>query len=314
MKIEVIGSHPPASGAGVIQERLIDELAKSDKLLPRGPVHQSIAARILHRSDSRADVSIFLQSPMPLRTGRNVNVAVVYDLRYLRTRTGAYSAYRLSDLKRTLRIADHVATISGAVKTQLELFVDATLLSVLPLGPGQFDGIDVGANERRAGSVLLMGAAEHKRNDLAVDCVEQALWEGLDLDVWTVGLSNDLEVRLARKLAPERVHLLRNLSPETLRATMQQCEVFLHCGVSEGFGFPYLETLSSGCVPICRDYSVSREIFGGSGVYLDDRDLTASFCGILAEADIQARWNSLASVLDRFQWGKMVEHFESVAK
>src|SRR5690606_7794154 len=111
-----------------------------------------------------ADVHLLMVPPFPLWS-RPPTVALIHDLRWMRTRTGLSRAYRAWDLRRTVKRAESLLCISERSLNDLVEFAPsaASKARVVHLGPGLFEA-PLEEPRKEPGTVLLVGAGHHKRN------------------------------------------------------------------------------------------------------------------------------------------------------
>ncbi|MBF9057933.1 glycosyltransferase [Rhodobacterales bacterium HKCCSP123] len=134
---------------------------------------------------------------------------------------------------------------------------------------------------RRADQFVMLGTIEPRKN------------HALMLDVWELlaarlppGRMPDLHIigpvgwrveglmaRLrAHPLLGRSIHLHGPLPEAEVRAHLARATALLFPSVAEGYGYPPLEALRAGALPICSDLPVFRETLGNSAVYLDATD------------------------------------------
>jgi len=282
MRVAVPDHVTPFSGIGVIQNELYPRLAaKGLDVLPylsrqprsvRSLDHVSAVLKALATPMPReADALLALMSPLPLRLPIPT-VAMAYDLRWTRTRSALGRIYRGWDITRTVR-SDVVVTISHRSADDIrERFPDADPLVIYP-GPGQFDSSGVpeqpSANQDASRDVLLIGAARHKRNEVAAQVV--ALlghdWVG---KVRCINVSSETQSLLTSTLGAGRCEFHVNVSRVELAQLYGACGISIQLGVEEGFGLPYIEALSAGCVVIAVDQPLTRELLGRAAVLVEE--------------------------------------------
>ena len=76
----------------------------------------------------------------------------------------------------------------------------------------------------------------------------------------------------AHPLLGRSIHLHGPLPESEVRAHLAQATALLFPSRAEGYGYPPLEALAAGALPICSDLPVFRETLGESAVYLDVSD------------------------------------------
>ncbi len=280
MRVAVPDFVTPFSGIGVIQKELYPRLEAAGfevlKYLSRQPASagpaaaaSSVLKALTHNVPQDVDALLSLTSPLPLRTPLPT-VAMIYDLRWLRTRLTLGRLYRGWDLRRTVRRSSVLTTISERTASDLrEAFPHAEVRVVYP-GPGQL-GVPTTANWSEAGrrSVLLIGAARHKRNELAAEVLALLRDDWLG-NVCCVNVSQETRAILTSKVGSDRCEFHVNVSPEALAEMYAASGYSIQLGVDEGFGLPYIEALSAGCIVIAVDQPLTRELLGDAAVLVQD--------------------------------------------
>ncbi|MBA3355853.1 MAG: glycosyltransferase family 4 protein [Pyrinomonadaceae bacterium] len=90
---------------------------------------------------------------------------------------------------------------------------------------------------------------QYKGVDKVIEVLQDVAGRVPDVQYVVVGSGTDLErhMQLAHKLGvAERVHFLGFLSDVALRASYQECDVFVMPSAGEGFGFVFLEAMQCG--------------------------------------------------------------------
>lgn len=267
-RVGVIGAHSsPFSGAAIVHDQLAARLAghlPDDVGLDDVRLGRAGLARRIAGTGRRSDVAVVTSTPLPLRPpGRRV-LPIVYDVRWRWTRPRLDRAYRHVDLWRTARRATHVFTISHTVAEQLRAMrlVPAGGVTVLELGPGQFESYPTDAATARDPSVLLIGAAAHKRNELAAELLGRSDAALGDHRIVAISVSDQTASILRRHFPPERLEIIGSVTPEQLADHYRTSRHYLALGVSEGFGLPYIEAAYFGCDVIAPRQAVTLEVLG----------------------------------------------------
>lgn len=276
--IAVAGFLQNPSGAGIIHERLAHELDRAGMSGRRGlsmPLYEEVPS-LVERLRSRApgaDALIWTSSPLPLRLGQSHRLfPFVYDLRWLHTRGTAAKIYRAVDLSRSIRAATAVFTISESVASQLALFTRKPV-SVVPLGPGQFEGY-VSPSPNNTRTIVLIGNSPHKRNEEAAQLLTSSIAVRRSYRIVGVRVSSKCTDILARQMPPDRWTTFETVSRDELARILTDASVYLSLGRDEGFGFPYVEASYFACDVIAPDCPVSREVMGRSPVLLQENPTT----------------------------------------
>lgn len=209
-----------------------------------------------------------LTSPLPLRAPRDT-VAVVYDLRWLRTRGALARIYRAWDLRRTVKRARAILCISERTRDDLASFIPSSTAksSVAWLGPGIVP--EGSFHPSSNGAVLLIGGAAHKRNEFAARMLVEANPSWL-ASVEGVGVSSETREILESGLGRDRCRWHYRISDDELVELYRHSEYFVLFGLEEGFGMPYVEALATGCKVVAIDQPLTREILGDAGCLIEE--------------------------------------------
>lgn len=281
------GLEPPNSGAGVLQRRLHlglrslgDEIGifgpeddgewngarYSTGQLPR--LMRLKARRLLARPEPSLDCSLLLSTPYPIRN-RIPSVLVLLDLRWRTTRGWLPACYRARELKRVLRRVDFVFTISARTLADLrEWMPDVQAPSqVLPLGPGLFEAPDM--HNGQPGTVLLLGNAAHKRNEIAAKALAMARPNWAERFV-CLNTTDAVTETLVDAFGASAVTRMARATEQEVKAAYHGAAVFVLLAREEGFGFPYLEALAAGCNVVAVRQSLTEELLSTAGVLILD--------------------------------------------
>lgn len=274
--VRISGAHSsPFTGAAVVHREIATRLPG---LLPADVVvddvqraGHSITRRLVGiRSAKPADVLVQTSTPMPLVTRAEALIPIVYDVRWRWSRGRVDRWYRNIDLLQTSARSAHMLTISHTVADQLQALrvIPHGGLTVLSLGPGQFQDVEPAATGDRPPVVLLVGAAPHKRNELAAELLTRVPAVRAEYRIVGVSVSDDTKRVLSAALPPTRLTFLENLSVDELADAYAGARSYVALGVSEGFGFPYIEAAHQGCDVIAPKQSITLEVLGDDGVLL----------------------------------------------
>jgi alpha-1,3-rhamnosyl/mannosyltransferase len=206
----------------------------------------------------------------------------------------------------------------------------ATKIHVTPWGLGPVFAeatprpVDPGALRRRNGLpeaplVLAVGAVRRKKNlaatlrALAIEGPEA----GPALHVLVTGpttpeLEQDLELALRLELR-ERVHLIGQVSDESLADLLGLADAVVVLSTSEGFGFPVLEALACGAPVVVSRGSAQAEVAGPCGIAVDPGDpraVAAALRGAVASS-LRERQLRRARAL-QFSWERCARQVEEV--
>ncbi len=257
------------TGIGVIQRHLYPHLEAlghelaltASRDLGMSPVLRLAGLGTAFPGVPAGDVYLSLTSPLPLRTPQPV-VAFVHDLRWQRTRGRGSVAYRAADLRRTLCIADRVLGeqprdrgTGGDLRTQSRM---ESARHTSRTGSVQCATLFHRKSVRQAPA---HGGASHKRNELAVEALTEAQVPWIS-EIVTVGVSAQTVERLGASPYPHEVH--GRVSSSDLSMILCGCQYFMHLGLEEGFGLPYVEALAHGCEVIAVEQPLTVELLANA--------------------------------------------------
>jgi glycosyltransferase involved in cell wall biosynthesis len=313
MRIGCSGPVCERSGIGVVQKHLYAYLAEAGHDLvfsePRDVGMTPVAKmRGLARGfrPARGPVDVYLSAVPPFPYGiRTPTLAIVHDLRWLRTRSKIGATYRAWDLRRTVRHSDALMCVSDNTRRELIAF-DPTAsekASVQRLGPGQ---IPDGAFQRsHTGLVLLIGSAAHKRNELAAAALAFARPTWVH-GIIGVGVSEQVRATLSKVFACEWFH---SVSDASMCEIYQRAQYFMMLGTDEGFGLPFVEALAAGCQVIATDHVLVREVVGAAGLLVAPGDAVEVGRQLASAPSVSA--DIRAAHAQRFSWTAFGEAYEA---
>lgn len=112
-----------------------------------------------------------------------------------------------------------------------------------------------------------------------------------DLLLVCVGRLMPATLALVRRLKiHDRLLELANLSDDELAALYQTAEALVFPSFTEGFGWPPLEAMASGCPAICSNTGSLPEICGDASLFIDPHDIdgiTAAISRVLNADDLR---------------------------
>jgi len=225
---------------------------------------------------------------LPLvRSPTGHTVLTVHDIRGLRenNRPSARALYKRV-FERSLQKADHVITVSEAIRAEILSIYPATSISVI------HNGIDVDAYENISDSemaivhhklglpenyLLAVGHFESRKNyGRLVDAIAKLHESGSKLHLVIIG-NDSGELSLIRKRIEalgltEYVVILSSLTDFEVRCVYKLCSLFVFPSVYEGFGIPILEAMAAKRPMVVSDIPVFKEITQGKGAYFSHED------------------------------------------
>ena len=246
---------------------------------------------------------INLVSPMPFFIRARVTT-VVHDLRWLRTRGRLSRVYRSWDLRRCIRGSEKLVCISERTFEDLvEFDPRARAKAVVQWeGPGLVpeDSFTVQSDA----SVLLIGGAPHKRNEIAAEALVAARPEWLER-VIGIGVSPRVQEILSAALGEDACEWHARVSDDEMVSAYVRSQTYVNFGVEEGFGLPYVEALCAGANVVVIDQPLTRELLDDAAVYLRDgnvQTLAEQISSLsFVSQDVRQRRSEL------FSWKKFAE-------
>ena len=209
-------------------------------------------------------------------------------------------------LARDLRAADHVITVSQAMKDEILGFFPGASVSVIYNGleASEFDAITEAdlltvrqKYELPETFVLAVGHFERRKNYLRlIDAMAQIRDRGSSCNLVIVGNdSGDGKATLERIRFANltgQVRILSGLSDFEVRCAYKLCSLFAFPSSYEGFGIPILEAMAAGCPMVLSDIPVFREITENRGVYFphdDSGEMATAIESVLASTSERER-------------------------
>jgi glycosyltransferase involved in cell wall biosynthesis len=283
LRVWVSGWTHASSGIGVLQRALYPRLDQSGsfqlvlgppqrRAALTGPVAKAALGSIdLARqamTPASGDAILISTTPTPLFLN-GPTVGIVMDLRWTRTRTRLASAYRFNDLRRLVHRAVRLACISErTLRDLVSLMPEATAKAqVVHLGPGQVSPSDFSIGE--PGTVLMVGRAAHKRNVLAARALASVKPSWLRRVVG-VALNEEAQDILESAFGAERCEWHSSVDRISMAMLYSRAEIFIGLSTEEGFGLPFLEALTAGCLIIAVRQEVTEEVLGDSAILIED--------------------------------------------
>lgn len=298
---------PEATGIGVVQRQMYPRLGELKfQVVTRDETSNRTARAVrsfLKVIGPRYAAALVCGTPTPLIM-RVPFVAIIYDLRYRRTRNFPTRVYHHLNLRRTVRKANYVFAISERTREELvDLFpYCAGKSSVLHLGPGNMNEFDFAKGEE--GTVLLVGRADYKRNELVANAFALARpnWVRRFL---CVGVSDETFQTLVEAFGYAACERFNGVSEADMRHIYQRAEVYVSASMEEGFGLPSVEALCGGCQVIAIRQPLTAEVLGDAAVLIEDGGLSK-----LADQLRKPNWINYTTRHNRastFSWSPFVE-------
>jgi glycosyltransferase involved in cell wall biosynthesis len=194
-------------------------------------------------------------------------------------------AYKAA-LARDLRAADHVITVSHAMKEEILGFFPDASISVIYNGleTSEFDAVSEASllavrhkYQLPQTFVLAVGHFERRKNYLhLIDAMAHLRDRGGGCDLVIVGNDSGAGKAMREHVQStnliEQVQILSGLSDHEVRCVYRLCSLFVFPSSYEGFGIPILEAMAAGCPMALSDIPVFREITENRAVYFPHDD------------------------------------------
>ena len=247
---------------------------------------------------SRERFDIFEGMNLPLvKAPTGQTLLTIHDVRGMRPESGMLerAAYRVF-FERSLRSANHVVTVSEAMKKEILDFFPEVPISVIynGLAAHEFDGLvetDLNAVRQKYALpekfILAVGHFEKRKNYLRlVEAIARLRDQGRSCSLVMVGNNSGERQAIKDRVESENlsgnVRFLSGLSDLEVRCVYKLCSLFVFPSSYEGFGIPILEAMAAGRPMVLSDIPVFREITQDKGVYFHHSDTQAMASAIEA--------------------------------
>ena len=240
---------------------------------------------------SQEGFDIFEAVNLPLvKAPTGQTLLTIHDIRGMRPESGMLerAAYKVF-FERSLRAANHVVTVSEAMKKEILDFFPEVPISVIynGLNAHEFDGLaetDLNAVRQKYALpekfILAVGHFEKRKNYLRlVEAIARLRDQGRSCSLVMVGNNSGerqaIKDRVESANLSGNVRFLSGISDLEVRCVYKLCSLFVFPSSYEGFGIPILEAMAAGCPMVLSDIPVFREITQDKGVYFDHGDAQA---------------------------------------
>ena len=213
------------------------------------------------------------------------------------------------------RRARRVITDSQFSRSEISrhIGIEDSRVTVIPLGI-EHPGSPIPDPGSREPVVLYVGSVFARRRvdqlieafDLAADRVPNARLEIVG-ENRTRAPHLDLEALRRRCRHADRIHIRSYVDEQTLASLYKQASVFAFLSEYEGFGFPPLEALAAGVVPVMLDPPIARETCGPAARYVPPSAPSAhvadAIAGLLTDGPARRELLQQAEpVIARYHW------------
>ena len=262
-------------------------------------------------SQERFDIFEGLNLPLVAApTGRTL--LTIHDIRGTRIDAGILErAANGIFLRRSLKSADHIITVSEAMKKEILQVFPNLPISVIYNGLDiqGFDNvfeIDQQAVRRKydlpAEFILAVGHLERRKNYLnLVDAMAQLRDRGHSFNLIIVGNDRGGRDRGEREAIEAKINatglsgsikILRDLNDFEVQCVYKLCKLFVFPSSYEGFGIPILEAMAAGRPMVLSDIPAFREITENQGIYFahdDTKAIASAIEKVLSSSSDRAR-------------------------
>lgn len=287
-------------------------------------------------SQDKSDIFEGMSLPL-IKAPSGRTLLTIHDIRGMRPGSGLLqgAAYTLF-LERSLRSADHVITVSEAMKKEILGLFPGVPISVIynGLDAGEFDIVSESHKnairqryELPNEFILAVGHFEERKNYARlVEAISRLRDRGRSCSLVIVGNNSGerqaIEALVASAHLSGCVKFMSGLSDLEVRCLYKLCGLFIFPSSYEGFGIPILEAMAAKAPMVLSDIPVFREITQDKGVYFNPYDVEAMAAAIetvLASSTERARlvqygaarvqdfnFSSLAGQLERLYRAQLI--------
>ncbi len=244
------------------------------------------------------------------------SVCTVYDFIYERSASRTHARLHAWIKRRAILGATQIICISEATRRDLyRLYpqIPDHRCHVVHLGPSQaFQAVRGGnppTDPAQPPYVLFVGGrASYKNFSLAVRATEAVA--GHELFVVGGGKLSTSELDILRERLPNRHRIFETPTDEMLCDLYRGATALAYLSRFEGFGFPPLEAMASGCPVIAMNASSISEVVGDAGILLSHEDPVAAADAIRAVAEQERRMDIIDKGFKRaatFSWDRTAD-------
>ncbi len=227
-----------------------------------------------------------LSSYVPIMMTAKQTLVTVHDLKYFKIPEVLQGKSRLKQtyirrfIKRSVRVADHVITVSEHTKEDIvdKFDLSPETISVVPLGPG--GGLVEADGEPPVAPpyILFVGSVRrHKNIETLLRGFQRYRRQGnTDLSAAIVGSTHpsyqpELEAEIDEEYQND-IHFLGHVGDKAVARLYNHAEAFVFPSLYEGFGLPPLEAMGYGTPVIAANRTSIPEVVDDAGVYFDPTD------------------------------------------
>jgi glycosyltransferase involved in cell wall biosynthesis len=276
--------------------------------MPDGVEHVAIDAPhysvrellIVGRAADRTRLDVFHAPHYVVPFTRVPLVVTIHDLIHLHQplRNPLAPLYARTMIRRAIKRASHVLTVTSAVKAQLEHELGAKNVIVTPNGVNA----PAATSGERSRFFLYVGNDKPHKN---VDALIAAFADVPDARLILVGGSFD------RFRGHDRIEVRGFVSDEELSSLYRNAIALVMPSLEEGFGLPALEAMAHGTAVIASTDAALMEVTGDAALHVDAREvrsLTDAMLRVMRDDELRARLEANGVERARlFTWTRCAE-------
>ena len=257
---------------------------------------------IVGRAADRARLDVFHAPHYVVPITRVPLVVTIHDLIHLHQpmRNPLAPLYARMMIRRAIKRARRVLTVTNAVKGQLESELGARDVVVTPNGVSPRR--DAACSAGGTPAFLYVGNDKAHKN---VDALVAAFANVPDARLTLVGAAFD------RFQARERIEVRGFVSDDELSSLYSSAIALVMPSLEEGFGLPALEAMAHGTPVITSRDAALMEVTGDAALHVDARDvrsITDSMLRVMHDDDLRARLGANGIARARlFTWKRCAE-------
>ncbi len=225
-------------------------------------------------------------------------------------------------IKRALCKATHIIADSHHTKKDIVKFIGypEEKITVIPLGIDHKEFFDRKIKQEK-NTILYVGSDVKRKNiALIIKAIALLAKEMSNIRFVKVGQAHDKKMREKLKNMTKETGVEKNIIwknyVENLSDEYNKATIFIFPSLYEGFGFPVLEAMASGCPVICSNRTSLPELAGDAAVYIDGEDeteLANAIKSVLNNKQLQEKLRKKGlKQAKKFTWKKCAEETISV--
>jgi glycosyltransferase involved in cell wall biosynthesis len=236
---------------------------------------------VVGRAADRARLDLFHAPHYVVPFTRVPLVVTIHDLIHLHQplRNPLAPLYARTMIRRAVKHARRILTVTEAVKAQLERELGATNVLVTPNG---VTAVQDGASERSAMFLFVGNDKPHKNVDALIAAFARARVELTDVRLVLVGAAFE------RFRGRDGVDVRGFVDDRELSALYSTAIALVMPSLEEGFGLPAAEAMAHGTAVIASRDAALMEVTGDAALHADARDVASIAAAMLRVARDEA--------------------------